>query len=76
MAETTKVVAKMRSRAGKGFSIVAVAEGAMAKREAAELRAAADKIDKAKDKTEKKKASPPPASSEISFDDSISALGV
>lgn len=45
-----------RSRAGKNFSIVAVAEGAMSKQDAKIIRAALDKIDKAKGKAEKKKA--------------------
>lgn len=47
---------RQRSRAGKGFSIVAVAEGAIAKKEAAQLWAAAEAVSKAKDKAEKKKA--------------------
>lgn len=47
---------RRRSRAGKNFSIVAVAEGAISKEDAAAITAAQEKKDKAKDKPEKKKA--------------------
>ncbi len=45
-----------RVRKGKGFSIVAVAEGAMSRVHAAALQEAIDMRDKAVDKTEKQKA--------------------
>jgi ATP-dependent phosphofructokinase / diphosphate-dependent phosphofructokinase len=47
---------RRRSRGGKGFSIVAVAEGAMSVEDAAKLRAARDKRSNAKDKDKRKKA--------------------
>ena len=47
---------RKRSRSGKPFSIVAVAEGALSKEDAAKFRAAHEKKDKAKNKSEKKKA--------------------
>ena len=45
-----------RSRSGKHFSIVAVAEGAMSKADAADLGAAVIKREKARNKTEKRQA--------------------
>ena len=47
---------RWRSRAGKNFSIVAVAEGAMSKQEAKAIYAAEESKAKAKDKAAKKKA--------------------
>ncbi|MCB0214321.1 MAG: 6-phosphofructokinase, partial [Anaerolineae bacterium] len=47
---------RLRSRAGKNFSIVAIAEGALSTENAKAIRAAEEKVDKAKDKTAKKKA--------------------
>ncbi len=47
---------RQRMRNGKSFSIVAVAEGAMSKADAAVLRAALEKKDKADSKEDKKKA--------------------
>src|SRR6185436_6791358 len=47
---------RSRSRSGKPFSIVAVAEGAMSKPDAASLRVAEKQKDKAKTKAEKKSA--------------------
>jgi 6-phosphofructokinase 1 len=54
-----EVVAKainQRSRAGKNFSIVAVSEGAMSKNDAKVLGKARQKLEKASDKKERKKA--------------------
>ncbi len=47
---------RSRSRSGKRFSIVAVAEGAMSKADAADLKAAEKKKEKAKSKSEKQTA--------------------
>ncbi len=47
---------RWRSREGKGFSIVAVAEGAMSKKDASVIGAAEEKIEKAEDKAAGKKA--------------------
>src|SRR5690606_13339173 len=47
---------RQRSHSGKRFSIVAVAEGALSKDDAAKVRAAEDRIEKAKSKDAKKKA--------------------
>ncbi|MCB9076393.1 MAG: 6-phosphofructokinase [Anaerolineaceae bacterium] len=47
---------RWRSRAGKNFSIVAVAEGAMSKQEAKAIRTAEETKTKAKDKAAQKKA--------------------
>lgn len=47
---------RLRLRAGKNFSIVAVAEGAMSKDDAKAIQTAEEKKAKAKDKAEKKKA--------------------
>jgi 6-phosphofructokinase 1 len=47
---------RLRSRTGKRFSIVAVAEGAMSKADAADLKAAEKKKEKAKSKSEKQSA--------------------
>ena len=47
---------RWRRRAGKNFSIVAVAEGAMSKEDAAVIRKAQEKLSKAKDKAARKKA--------------------
>jgi 6-phosphofructokinase 1 len=47
---------RWRSRAGKGFSIVAVAEGAIAKEDAVVRQQLEEKVNEAKDKAEKKKA--------------------
>jgi 6-phosphofructokinase 1 len=47
---------RQRMRSGKSFSIVAVAEGAMSKKDASVYHAALEKREKAKDKAERKKA--------------------
>ncbi|MCB0192036.1 MAG: 6-phosphofructokinase [Anaerolineae bacterium] len=47
---------RLRSRAGKNFSIVAIAEGALSQADAKTIRAMEEKVDKAKDKAAKKKA--------------------
>jgi phosphofructokinase-like protein len=47
---------RQRMRSGKSFSIVAVAEGAASKKDAAFYRAAVEKREKLKDKAERKKA--------------------
>lgn len=48
---------RRRSHGGKGFSIIAVSEGAMSKEDAALIRTAEKKKENAKNKEEKKKAS-------------------
>jgi 6-phosphofructokinase 1 len=47
---------RRRSHEGKGFSIVAVSEGALSKEDTITMQAAEDKLKQAKDKAEKKKA--------------------
>jgi 6-phosphofructokinase 1 len=49
---------RRRSHGGKGFSIIAISEGARSKEEAKALGAAEEKVRNAKSKEEKKKASP------------------
>ncbi len=54
--ESVAKAIKRRSRGGKSFSIVAVAEGAVSKEDAPALQKAREQKNGAKDKTEKKKA--------------------
>jgi len=54
--KTVAQAIRWRKREGKNFSIVAVAEGAMSKEDAAVIQAAKEKKKKAKKKSDKKKA--------------------
>jgi len=54
--ETVANAIRQRVRKGKKFSIVAIAEGAMSKQHAEELRTAENSITRAKDKSERKSA--------------------
>ena len=55
--ESVAEAIRRRLRAGKNFSIVAVSEGAMSKKDAGALRDAEGRVKKAKDRAEKRKAS-------------------
>jgi 6-phosphofructokinase 1 len=54
--ESVAQAIRRRQRSGRNFSIVAVAEGAMSVEEATAFRAAQDRRDEAKDKSERRKA--------------------